>query len=207
MPKGDTISVKLISDFSVEESNNSSIIDELSYNSKVENGSITFHFDSSTPVASGETEGPQNGDIEPPLETPNALRHEDDDTSDHLKVGSQVDTEGPQNVGIEQTPIAFSHEDDDTSDHLKVSSQVETEEPQNVDIEPPLETLNAFSHEDDDTSDHLKVSSQIERDHGESSFTTFSGLITISGPIAYSGSLSHRSDSSATSTRSFAFPM
>ncbi|OWM89439.1 hypothetical protein CDL15_Pgr024187 [Punica granatum] len=45
---------------------------------------------------------------------------------------------------------------------------------------------------------------------GEASFSMVgpvSGLITYSGPIAFSGSLSLRSDSSTTSTRSFAFPV
>ncbi|KAI4386426.1 hypothetical protein MLD38_004358 [Melastoma candidum] len=46
--------------------------------------------------------------------------------------------------------------------------------------------------------------------HGESSFSyagPVSGSVTYSGPIAFSGSLSVRSDSSTTSTRSFAFPI
>ncbi|XP_065879669.1 uncharacterized protein [Euphorbia lathyris] len=54
-------------------------------------------------------------------------------------------------------------------------------------------------------------SSQLQRCQGESSFSAaggpISGLISYSGPIAYSGSLSIRSDSSTTSTRSFAFPI
>ncbi|KAI3970754.1 hypothetical protein MKX01_024401 [Papaver californicum] len=46
--------------------------------------------------------------------------------------------------------------------------------------------------------------------HGESSFSTVdnpAALATRSGRIAYSGSISLRSDSSTTSTRSFAFPI
>ncbi|XP_059642886.1 uncharacterized protein LOC132284774 [Cornus florida] len=47
-------------------------------------------------------------------------------------------------------------------------------------------------------------------DHGESTFSAF-GLLSSpkanSGQIAYSGSISHRSNSSTTSTRSFAFPV
>ncbi|KAJ6772140.1 18S PRE-RIBOSOMAL ASSEMBLY PROTEIN GAR2-LIKE PROTEIN [Salix koriyanagi] len=45
---------------------------------------------------------------------------------------------------------------------------------------------------------------------GESSFSatgSLSGLVSYSGPIPYSGSISLRSDSSTTSTRSFAFPV
>ncbi|XP_073301349.1 uncharacterized protein [Primulina huaijiensis] len=55
-------------------------------------------------------------------------------------------------------------------------------------------------------SDEVSVVSQLRHDEGESSFTA-SGLITFSGPIAHSGSLSLRSDGSAASGRSFAFPI
>lgn len=64
------------------------------------------------------------------------------------------------------------------------------------------------------------VSKQHQHGQGEKSFSavgqreesfsmvdTLSSLINYSGPIAYSGSLSLRSDSSTTSTRSFAFPV
>ncbi|XP_061990813.1 uncharacterized protein LOC133709175 [Rosa rugosa] len=50
----------------------------------------------------------------------------------------------------------------------------------------------------------------LQRDLGDSSFAAVghvSSLINSSGPIPYSGSISLRSDSSATSTRSFAFPV
>ncbi|XP_073134316.1 uncharacterized protein [Henckelia pumila] len=55
-------------------------------------------------------------------------------------------------------------------------------------------------------SDEVSVVSQLRHDEGESSFTA-AGLITFSGPIANSGSLSLRSDGSAASGRSFAFPI
>lgn len=60
------------------------------------------------------------------------------------------------------------------------------------------------------TSDARLVSSQTQHDIGESSFSAvdpLASLVTYSGPIAYSGSISLRSESSAASTRSFAFPM
>ncbi|XP_051148425.1 uncharacterized protein LOC127263448 [Andrographis paniculata] len=43
-------------------------------------------------------------------------------------------------------------------------------------------------------------------DFGESSFSA-NGLVHCSDPVPFSGSISHRSDSSATSARSFAFPI
>lgn len=54
------------------------------------------------------------------------------------------------------------------------------------------------------------VSSQFHSGLGESSFSaagSLPSLISYSGPVAYSGSISLRSDSSTTSTRSFAFPI
>uniref|UniRef100_A0A5B6ZT01 18S pre-ribosomal assembly protein gar2-related n=1 Tax=Davidia involucrata TaxID=16924 RepID=A0A5B6ZT01_DAVIN len=81
--------------------------------------------------------------------------------------------------------------------------------PKNVDHEKTLESGNEPKHEDG-ISDSLSVSSQVQHGYGESSFSAAgaaSGLITYSGPIAYSGSISLRSDSSTTSTRSFAFPV
>ncbi|KAL5759314.1 hypothetical protein ACOSQ2_018152 [Xanthoceras sorbifolium] len=54
------------------------------------------------------------------------------------------------------------------------------------------------------------VSSQSHGGLGESSFSvsgSLPGLISYSGSIAFSGNLSIRSDSSTTSTRSFAFPV
>ena len=59
-------------------------------------------------------------------------------------------------------------------------------------------------------SDDQSVTSLIRHSLGESSFSAVgpvSGRISYSGPVPYSGSISLRSDSSTTSTRSFAFPM
>ncbi|GMJ04589.1 hypothetical protein HRI_004128100 [Hibiscus trionum] len=69
----------------------------------------------------------------------------------------------------------------------------------------PLEARSAPK----DTADQ-PFSSYLQHGNGESSFSAagpVTGLISYSGPIAYSGNLSHRSDSSTTSTRSFAFPI
>ncbi|KAJ1400870.1 hypothetical protein SESBI_29169 [Sesbania bispinosa] len=60
-------------------------------------------------------------------------------------------------------------------------------------------------------SDDQAITSQIRHSLGESSFSavvgTVSSRISYSGPVPYSGSISLRSDSSTTSTRSFAFPV
>ncbi|KAL0380665.1 UNVERIFIED_CONTAM: hypothetical protein Sangu_0130800 [Sesamum angustifolium] len=65
--------------------------------------------------------------------------------------------------------------------------------------------LNVPRHEHRN-SGNGSVVSQLQYDAGETSFSA-AGLISYSGPIAFSGSLSHRSDGSTTSGRSFAFPV
>nr|XP_043624920.1 uncharacterized protein LOC122596414 [Erigeron canadensis]XP_043624921.1 uncharacterized protein LOC122596414 [Erigeron canadensis] len=58
--------------------------------------------------------------------------------------------------------------------------------------------------------DNIAAVNQLQRGGGESSFSVadpVSGLITYSGPITSAGSISHRSDASNTSVRSFAFPI
>ncbi|KAL9325083.1 hypothetical protein ACSQ67_005728 [Phaseolus vulgaris] len=59
-------------------------------------------------------------------------------------------------------------------------------------------------------SDDQAATSHIRHSLGESSFSAMgpvSGRISYSGPVPFSGSISLRSDSSTTSTRSFAFPI
>nr|XP_043610747.1 uncharacterized protein LOC122582421 [Erigeron canadensis] len=80
-----------------------------------------------------------------------------------------------------------------------------------------LECVNGHSRESDGApklhdldSDNAALVNLVHHGQGESSFSVagpVSGLITYSGPIAHSGNISHRSDSSTTSTRSFAFPI
>ncbi|XP_016900313.2 uncharacterized protein LOC103489197 isoform X3 [Cucumis melo] len=57
--------------------------------------------------------------------------------------------------------------------------------------------------------DSHTVSSEVQQGVGETSFSVapLGSLMSNSGRIGYSGSISHRSDSSTTSTRSFAFPI
>lgn len=62
----------------------------------------------------------------------------------------------------------------------------------------------------DMASDSVTVANQLQHGGGESSFSMagpVSGLIINSGRIASCGSISHRSDGSNTSVRSFAFPI
>lgn len=70
----------------------------------------------------------------------------------------------------------------------------------------PLKTDSAPASHEGAISDISVVGSEIQKGQGESSFS-MAGLITYSGPMTYSGNVSLRSDSSTTSTRSFAFPI
>lgn len=121
-----------------------------------ENGSITFNFNSISPVASGgEDHGNTNLNYPAPMSS---------------SAGTQE-----------------CHGSSDSATGPQVST--------NLDLR---------------TSDSRLVSSQTPHDIGESSFSAvdpLASLVTYSGPIAYSGSISLRSESSTTSTRSFAFPM
>lgn len=72
------------------------------------------------------------------------------------------------------------------------------------------EILQTLNKPVEGKSDDQAVTSHIHHSFGESSFSAIgpvSGRISYSGPVPYSGSISLRSDSSTTSTRSFAFPI
>lgn len=60
------------------------------------------------------------------------------------------------------------------------------------------------AHTEDMVSDNFMAAKLLQRGGGESSFSMAG---PVSGRITYSGSISHRSDSSNTSVRSFAFPV
>ncbi|KAL8157379.1 uncharacterized protein LOC141673661 isoform X2 [Apium graveolens] len=65
-----------------------------------------------------------------------------------------------------------------------------------------LKSEKKFIHDDEISDNRLVINDQIKRDQGESSFS-----VPYSGHVPFSGSISLRSDSSTTSTRSFAFPV
>ncbi|XP_022776688.1 uncharacterized protein LOC111318224 [Durio zibethinus] len=131
---GEATLISPVQAFSSEESTTSSLVNEVSDDSKLESRSITFDLDSSAPTSSKD-------------------EHRHDLDCEPLEIGSK----------------------------------------------PKLE----------DTAEQA-FSNNLQRGNGEGSFSSavpVTGLISYSGPIAYSGSVSLRSDSSTTSTRSFAFPI
>ncbi|XP_059648714.1 uncharacterized protein LOC132294758 isoform X2 [Cornus florida] len=106
------------------------------------------------------------------------------------------------NSKVEKRTITFDFD----SSKVVARSKVKKE---NVGCEHQPESQNVPKHVDGLTGS-LSVVSQVQHCNGESSFSAagpVSNRINSSGHIPYSGSISVRSDSSATSTRSFAFPV
>lgn len=115
---------------------------------------------------------------------------------------SESECKAPSLVSTAAVPIKSSSVNDLSYDSNRDENSDDVAAPLKSDSEPA-------SHEDA-ISDISAVGSEIQKSQGESSFSMaapVSGLITYSGPMSYSGSVSLRSDSSTTSTRSFAFPM
>ncbi|XVF43288.1 hypothetical protein PTKIN_Ptkin02bG0028000 [Pterospermum kingtungense] len=114
-------------------------------------------------------------------------------------IGNSLVNEVSNNSKLETGGITFDF-------HSSALTSSEDECHHNLDSQP-LETGSTSKL--DDTADP-SFSSNLQRGNGECSFSAsgpITGLISYSGPIAYSGSLSLRSDSSTTSTHSFAFPV
>lgn len=145
---------------------------------------------------------------------------DDDGSSNSYVVLSQVQQETKveehsQNdvLGNHETLNTFIMVDEVTSDSEIVSRKIDhdmvrEECPKNIATES-CETQNMLIVEDGISSLQEAFSNQDQNGQGESSFSgmhRLSSLINYSGPMA-SGNVSLRSESSTTSTRSFAFPM
>ncbi|KAM1082146.1 hypothetical protein ACFX13_021188 [Malus domestica] len=159
------------------------------------------------PVVTGREECPENGVCQH-LDASNTSKV-DDDISDSKIVSSQVQhylapstiarDECPENgvcQGLETSNTTKVN--DDTSDSKIVSSQVHHWLSPETSYISMVEDVNADAH---------NAALQFQLSLGESSFSAaghFSSLITSS---PYSGNVSLRSESSTTSTRSFAFPV
>ncbi|PIA63269.1 hypothetical protein AQUCO_00200946v1 [Aquilegia coerulea] len=120
--------------------------------------------------------------------------------------GSNQGKEDPFNSDVERGSIA----EDFGSPSPETSGREENQD--KADWRQSVETINMPSIVEE-TTDTLSASSRsffIQHGYGETSFSAadpLSGPIAYSGSIPYSGSISLRSDSSTTSTRSFAFPV
>lgn len=150
-----------------EDPENSASGNDISYNSKLDNGNITFDFNSLSSTASDGLERGDNGDLNSSTPSTSALMDCRDTSSSSSSSKCQVQCH-------------------DTSISLK-----------RVEYEDVLKA--GVGHQ---------VSSQVQRGGvGEASFSSMVPFRSNSDRIGYSGSISIRSDSSTTSTRSFAFPV
>lgn len=140
----------------------------------------------------------------------------------------EAESAGPNEEATSEEPLSVEQSSDGAnSNAISYSSQVESGSITfNFDAfapslsgreggDPGASNRNGETHvkstsKDEEGCDSRADSYRYQHSHGEMSFTMagpVSGSIAYSGPIAYSGSLSLRSEGSAASTRSFAFPM
>ena len=189
--------------------------------SPVDDGTVDMQIVSSqvqhdlVPVTATREEHPQYG-ICGCDKTPNMMVEDGISDAQNVSTRAQQESAGEYDQngvsGCNETPNTSSV-DDSTSETRTVSSQAEHA----MDKEESPRSSDAGGRKSQDMpmfEDGIfggqTVSGQFHYSQGESSFSAvgpLSGRISYSGPIPYSGSVSLRSDSSTTSTRSFAFPM
>ncbi|XP_073057635.1 uncharacterized protein [Primulina eburnea] len=184
------------------------------YRSRVERRSITFNFNSPLPVIPGdviesqglhehenlwETSKYSTGNI--PDRSLDAYYSNSSSTSPvHYFINEDSSYEKCQETSTDKQDTRSV--DLSTDDQVQIFSNKIPSPPNNEGQEIELH----FPKHERGNSDNVSVVSQIHYDEADSSHSAAS-FVMFSGPIAYSGSLSLRSDGSATSTRSFAFPV
>lgn len=171
-----------------EEPRNSITAKELPYSSKVEKKRITFNFNpTSEPAPQIDTSESPGTEIKDPETTE---KNEVEDTEDRPQTGVSGSVESPE-------------------ENNKAPCQLQ-------DVTAQTQSSDSGRHRTHPTAlfgEESVPGSQFVSGHfqfGESSFSAagpMSDRINYSGPVPYSGSISLRSDSSTTSTRSFAFPV
>ncbi|KAL8052742.1 hypothetical protein ABFX02_05G025000 [Erythranthe guttata] len=181
----------------------------LSFKSKVENGSITFNFKSPAPA-------PAPAGVTKPV-TEMLVEEQSIIGSGNPSNATTSIREIEEEKPLKKTDDVFVFPDDFSSTSKK-DDKLEMETEMEIVTPKTIPNVAKESSSDDGVSSSGKsvnsVNSEVtlggsnflKRDEGETSFSA-GGLITFSGPAAYSGSISHRSDGSATSGRSFAFPV
>ncbi|KAL8142308.1 hypothetical protein V2J09_015340 [Rumex salicifolius] len=104
-----------------------------------------------------------------------------------------------ENVAVQES--AYVSDSNRTGYIVKLESGNQVEEPETVEPEKPPASQSMTRQEAKSTNSTVAILEP--RFHGETSFSS----ITFTGPVSYSGNISLRSESSAGSTRSFAFPI
>ncbi|KAG6426181.1 hypothetical protein SASPL_110399 [Salvia splendens] len=185
----------------------------LAYNRKVDDGTIIFHFRSPDGVVVGnsvtEDVTEQSAEDVNAEDLPAAVEAKVPFTSnrDDSLQQSLVSNAGYSDSGPATNEGSLIHKEEDSDDIPPDDGPVQS--PSNkspvATNDPQASEANAPNHDKKDSGD-VPVANQLQHDMGETSFSAAS-MIAYSGPIAFSGSLSHRSDGSTTSGKSFAFPV
>ncbi|KAF9677267.1 hypothetical protein SADUNF_Sadunf08G0090200 [Salix dunnii] len=166
------------------------VVDERPYDSKAETQSISSDNVSSTPTGSPTHISAAE---EPDSKETKLASHALDSISE--EVTRRIVDELPYDSKTETQSISL--------DNVSPAPTGSAREP------PQNNGAQILSRFEDPNAESLS-GGQLQYADGESSFSSSGplfGLISHSGPVAYSGSVSLRSDSSTTSTRSFAFPI
>ncbi|KAL0430023.1 UNVERIFIED_CONTAM: hypothetical protein Sradi_0628300 [Sesamum radiatum] len=207
----------------------------LLYNSKVESGSITFNFNSPAPVLAGITNRLTENVKEQSFDSGDMQEHKDADV-DNLPDGGQVRCTGSSTADVQEPsliikngnfggssainhvpPVGIKERSEENVHEQTPGNKEDNSADLSQDRQLQFPNNKSQSSRKDDVQavepnvprhEHRNSGnvSQLQYDAGETSFSA-AGLISYSGPIAFSGSLSHRSDGSTTSGRSFAFPV
>ncbi|KAL3631268.1 hypothetical protein CASFOL_024252 [Castilleja foliolosa] len=110
----------------------------------------------------------------------------------------QVQCTSSSVTSLDEQSLVVKDKDPDNSDILCANSSNSSD---GCDVRSPSDKSQCLTNEDVPAVE--LNASKWQSDQGEMSFSA----VTYSGPVGFSGSLSHRSDASTTSTRSFAFPI
>ncbi|KAL3824006.1 hypothetical protein ACJIZ3_020035 [Penstemon smallii] len=192
----------------------------LLYKSKVESGSITFNFNAPAPMVAGTTTNSVNvfdqkgSNVDNFLEAPQGQFTSSNEISPEQFKNENSNDSSPTNeaqfISSKETnfkePSSPAHKDVksyDLSSDEPVQFQSSRRSPDN---DGQAVESNVLKHNRRNSAD-VSVVSQLQHDEGEASFSAAGLITTYSEPIAFSGSLSHRSDGSTTSAKSFAFPV
>ncbi|XP_073055054.1 uncharacterized protein [Primulina eburnea] len=180
----------------------------VSYNSKIVGGSITFSFNSPEQmVSNNKNEQTENLTVHF-IESGKVHAHRDG-TADNISDSSLAQCASIKDNATgdaQEQSIDVKNEDSDRSSDVILVQRGNSKDMTNEMTHDGRGMEQHSINHGHNNSDEVSVVSQLRHDEGESSFTA-AGLITFSGPIANSGSLSLRSDGSAASGRSFAFPV
>ncbi|KAL6538824.1 hypothetical protein OROMI_025150 [Orobanche minor] len=165
------------------------------YNSKVESGSITFNFSDNVQAqcTSSSVGFLHEESLSVEDKNPNT-------SSASSEIHSLSSKNSNDENDREQQKDVIS---DDFSSDSQVQSPSDKSQCSTNDDAPAVEPSDGAKQERGGSVNDNTAVSQLQYEQGETSFSA----VTYSGPIVLSGSLSHRSDASTTSARSFAFPV